>query len=199
MIKGRCLTLAEINYKTKNKDNVRLTVKLNEIFGEVSDRPLARERFGQALIDKIVENTQSGMDKNGKPLKTPYKDSYAKTVGFKAFGKSKNQVNMTLRGSMLSNLDVLKTTKNTVTIGWEPGSTNGQKAHGHINGSKSKKGKRLLPKRDFFGLPKEKIKDLKEEFEKDFKKATVSDFISQAGVNFIRNLALGARTVKDKE
>ena len=137
----------------KNKNLVKLKINLEELFGEeVVDSPGARQVLAQEIIDRITAQAEAGENKKGKKFtgqKGKYSDEYADSLRFKAFGKSKGDVTMTQTGSMLSNMTLLRSSKNSIEIGWDPGSEDGQKAHGHITG---KEGKVPAMKRDFFGL-----------------------------------------------
>lgn len=124
-----------------------------------------KREFGLRVIEAIVDRTQSGKDKNGSRF-AAYSKAYKESLQFQLYGKD-NGVNLTLSGEMLSNMGVVKTTTTTVSINFLS-SGQGEKAHGHINGTRSKKGKKQLPQRDFFGLPEEQqakiMKDLLKEF-----------------------------------
>jgi hypothetical protein len=67
---------------------------------------------------------------------------------------------------MLSDLDILKIEDDKIKIGWEPGTLNVQKAHGHITG---KAGQVPAMKRDFFKLTKSEVDEIASQFKDDFK------------------------------
>lgn len=133
------------------------------MFGQrVPDSSTFRAAVGQAIIDQIRENASSGLNRKGKKFRgraAKYSQQYAESLEFKAAGKSKNNVNMTLTGDMLTNMDVVKETRDTIVIGFAD-SEEAKKAHGHITGAKD--GPRV--KRDFFGLPVRQYKGLAEGF-----------------------------------
>ncbi len=137
-------------------DDRRVRAAITPLF---SDRSFKQE-FGKRIIDEIVKRTESGVDKNGSSF-TPYSDSYKKSTIFKIYKGSKRTPDLHLSGEMLADMDILKMTKTSVTIGF-PGSEQEAKAHGHINGSNN------LPRRDFFGLPKEIQGKILKETVKDF-------------------------------
>lgn len=158
--------MAIIERDIKDQYKVRLRIKLEELFGDdLKDDPAARLALGQAVIDEIVDRTESGIGAKGQKLKSPYSKDYASSLQFKAFDKAKNEVNLTLTGAMLNSLDVLNHDQDEIVIGWSERSLNGQKAHGHITGQE---GKNPKMKRDFFGLPEKVIKEVASDFKEDF-------------------------------
>jgi hypothetical protein len=127
------------------KSGVYQKFNLKEMFGvDVSRSPELKKAIGQAIIEHIVKRTEDGMGRDGKALKSPYSDSYSESLPFKAAGKSKRNVNMTLNGDMMGLLDIIDESANTITIGWED-ETEILKAYNHNVGD-------TLPRRPFFGL-----------------------------------------------
>ena len=150
---------------------VKYTIDLRDVFNRAfSDkgvifrnkaRPLISDMgikrlYGIEVIDRIVERTEAGKDKNNEKFQA-YSDAYKKSLEFKVYGKS-SKVNLTLSGEMLTSMAPEEGSGQKVVIEFVD-DTNNDKAHGHIHGTKIKKGKNKgethLPKRDFFGLPKE--------------------------------------------
>lgn len=155
---------------TKNK--VTQTINLEEAFGiSFKGKRSLREAIGGAIIERIQTRTSAGTsmtfsaDGAGRTgrLKSPYSKSYAKSDEFKAFGKSKGKVNMTLTGDMLNLMDITKQTGNSITIGWDDTEEN-NKAFNHSVGD-------TVPKRPFFGVSKGELKAIKKDFSKDIKSA----------------------------
>lgn len=154
------------------KNNVEQTINLEDAFG-ISFKGMRslKEAIGGAIIERIQERTKNKksmrIDSKGRgyegDLKAPYSKSYAESAEFKAYGKSKNNVNMTLTGDMLNLIDIKKQSGNTITIGWFDKVEN-NKAFNHCTGD-------TVPKRPFFGISKGELKDIKKEFSKDIKKA----------------------------
>jgi hypothetical protein len=162
---------------------VKYQINLKELFDvPVTDEAL-RQKIGSAIIEKIIERTESGIDKTGKKFK-PYSQAYKESLAFKAFGKT-NQVDMTLTGDMLGTIEILKDTPSTMTFGWED-ETQNAKAYNHTTGD-------TLPKRDFFGLPKDELESIAGEFREDVKsfkdltEAKGSKF-DELALNFITRL-----------
>ena len=144
--------------------NPTYKISLNEVFSRVyGSKPVEIQRqlrklikdqtfkdfYSQSLIEKIIQRTQSGLDRNGKQFAF-YSKSYSNSLEFKIYGKSKSDPNLTLTGEMLASLTQLKNMEaNTIYIGLI-GDLNKAKAQGHVTG---KLGKSKGPKRDFLGLP----------------------------------------------
>lgn len=174
------------------KDKVSQRFNLKEIFGvDFSNKPELKEALAQAIIEKIKTRTENGLAIGGKrELKKPYSDAYADSIPFKAAGKSKNNVNMTLTGDMLGLLDVIKESSNTIEIGWD--NDQAPKAYNHNVGD-------TVPKRPFFGLNKSEIADLKKEFGREVKQAarTLQDEGRDAFTE--RALALLERVIQTEE
>lgn len=121
-----------------------------------------REAIGQAIIDKIIERTKSGVDINGKLFKG-YSKVYVKSDEFKAFGKSKDEVNLTLSGAMLDTMDIISQDGNKITIGWDDDEEIA-KAYNHNVGD-------TVSKRQFFGLKPKDVKQIKSMFYEDVRAA----------------------------
>ena len=102
--------------------------------------------FGIRAIDKIVDRSKSGIDKNGKRF-PGYSQSYISSLEFQIYGKSPGTVNLTLTGEMLASMEI-RTTGRGLSIEMAD-QDNADKAHGIITGQQGKWGKR----RDFLGLP----------------------------------------------
>ncbi len=116
------------------------------------------------MIDEMTRRArEENIDKNGKKFPA-YSESYKKSQIFKIYGKSADDVNLTLAGEMLASMNVKLTSGPNFEINFLSQLQN-DKAHGHINGIAKKKGKVV---RDFFGLPEEVqgklLKDTLKEF-----------------------------------
>lgn len=157
--------------KTKLKiteQEVSQTFDLKKILGvDVSDLPELKRAFGQAVIDHIVERTESGTDRNGNKFQA-YAKEYKESDAFKAFGKT-NKVNLSLSGDMLSLLDIVEDKGNTLKIGWREDVENA-KAYNHNVGD-------TVKKRPFFGINESDLASISSEFKPDFKKSANDDVI----------------------
>jgi hypothetical protein len=159
-------------------DNPELVIDLDEMFGTlVPDSSSFRQKVGQAIIDKIRERTSDG-DFLNPPSKANqnYSKEYAESDEFKAYGKSKSDVNLKQTGDMLGLLDVVKEQKNAIVIGWED-KFQAEKAHGHITGN-------VGVKRDFLGLPMSDIEDIAEQFRDEL---PLGDIEPESSVQSIRD------------
>lgn len=151
-------------------NNPRLTIDLTEVFdSRVPDSEAFRQSYGQAVIDEIRERSTGNIDRKSNRFKN-YSKEYAASLEFQAHGKSIGDPNLQLTGDMLGLMDVVSTTRNTVTIGWDE-SDEAAKAHGHITGN-------VGVRRDFFGLPDEVYKGLSSEFTQDLRPAEEASFAS---------------------
>lgn len=149
------------------KQIIEQEIDLEDVFGiDLAEAPRAfKESFAQAVIDTILERTERGnglrFDSRGRAtqvvLKSPYSKEYAESLEFKAAGKSKGRVNMTLTGDMLASVDVLGISGNKIRIGIEDG-TQVLKAFNHITGD-------TVPSRPWFGVSTKELDELSNEFQ----------------------------------
>lgn len=133
--------------------------------------------FGQLVIDEIFRRTQRSLDKNDEPFEG-YAPSYKKSLPYRAYGKT-GKVNMTLSGEMLSSMKVVPVT-NGINIEMIS-QINNDKAHGHINGTISKKGNRHLPVRDFLGLTEDREVKL---FKRAIRDLSAADVLQELSTKF---------------
>lgn len=153
------------------KTKVEQTIDLKEVFGtDFRGMRSLREAIGEAILNRIRERSQSGQGvsfsgNRARPvtLKTPYSKEYADSLDFKAFGKSRSNVNMTLTGDMLNLMDIKRQNGNSITIGWND-STENAKAFNHSTGD-------TVPRRPFFGVSKTELSDIKKEFKSEIQSA----------------------------
>jgi hypothetical protein len=145
---------------------LKYKINIDDLFGgRYKTNPATRAAIGQAIIDRIVERTQSeNVDRFGKSLGT-YSPSYRDSLDFKVLKGSERVVNLTATGDMLGSMTITEQTPRTITIGWTDSEQN-TKAYGHISGMKGHpvlQGK--VKPRDFFGLPKSDLEAIASEFE----------------------------------
>lgn len=141
-----------------DQTSVELEISLPDLFpGQlIPDSGRLREAIGQEVIDIIRNRTQDDEKSwNGKPFKD-YSDEYAHSVEFKAYGKKKDDPNLTQTGDMLGLMTVLDAGPASIKIGWND-TLQSEKAHGHITGH-------VGVKRDFFGLSGGDIERLRKKF-----------------------------------
>lgn len=151
------------------KNNVEQKIDLKKHFGiSFNGKPKLRELVGQAILDRIVDRTKKGRGVGGsKKLKSPYSSPYANSLDFKAHGKSKNKINMTLTGDMLGLMNIKKSTSDSLTIGWDRGDKQDPKVFNHVTGD-------TVPKRNFFGVTSKELSKIKSELAGDLK-ASISE------------------------
>lgn len=167
------------------------TIELDEAFGiDFKGNRELREYIGQLIIDRIRTRTEAGIgmkiSDSGKGkvfdlTSVPYSKKYVESAEFKNFGKSKNDVNMTLTGDMLGLMDVVDQSGNTITIGWDD-DTQQAKAANHIKGV-------TVPARPFFGISNEELKSIVKEVKPDLEKAL--DIKKTEGKDAFAEYALG--------
>lgn len=122
--------------------------KILRAISPILKKPSLQREYGNRLIDEMIRRTRNeNIDKKGNAF-PKYSKSYSESEVFKIYGKDKSDVNLTLSGEMLSNMAVVKTGQQLEIAFLSQ--TQNDKAHGHINGIKTRSGK---VKRDFFGLP----------------------------------------------
>lgn len=88
-----------------------------------TDRTLA----AQLIIEQIVERTADNRDVNGKRFPN-YSSSYANSLDFKIAGKSKGDPNLRLSGDMLDSIQLLDNKPGYITIGYNEGTPENDKA-----------------------------------------------------------------------
>lgn len=136
---------------------------LKELFGvPLTGSEALKQKIGQAMIDKIIQRTESHKDVNGSKF-AAYSKEYVDSLQFKAFDKTKSDINMKLTGQMLSTLDITADKGSKITIGWDDEQENA-KAYNHNVGD-------TVTKREFFGLTDQELQEIKAEFKDDVKSA----------------------------
>jgi len=143
------------------QSEVSQTFDFKEILGvDLSDFPEVKQAIGEAIIQKIIDRTASGVDVSGKSFKK-YSTNYLESDTFKAFGKS-GDVDMELTGGMLGLIDIISDKGSKITIGWDDATENA-KAYNHNFGD-------TLPKRQFFGITADDVKAISKEFKPDLRR-----------------------------
>lgn len=119
------------------------------------------ERFGQAVLDHITSRTKKGIDVNGNKFKG-YDADYVASDDFKAYGKQKSKINLTQKGDMLAQMDLLKIEGNKIFLGWDDDTERAKAYNNHVGDT--------LPSRPFFGATRKQLDDIKQDFIDDVKK-----------------------------
>lgn len=171
------------------KNRVEQTIELKELFRgvDLSNRDL-KEFIGEAIIEYMRERTLSGQgvrfSEDGKGSSVTFKKyskAYTESDDFKAFGKSKNEVNLKLTGDMLGLMDIVDVGKDTITIGWND-EDQVPKAFNHITGD-------TVPARPFFGVSKSELNELAKELRLPVRQA---DRVAKSGTQDDLREFLGA-------
>ena len=179
---------------TANK-RVFQDINLKEALGvSLRGRAALKEAVAQQLIDIIQKRAESGKGVSFSPsgrsqevsLRRPYSKKYAETDEFKAAGKSRGRVNMSLKGDMLGLMDVVQIKGNTVRIGWNDREEE-LKAHGHMTGQEGKNPKMQRP---FFGVTNSDLRKVKKEFAGELREALKAEPSSREALiaNFLLKL-----------
>lgn len=117
--------------------------------------PEEREAIALDILEKIVERTQKGLDKDGQKFPN-YSKSYKESLNFKIGGKS-SKVDLTLSGDMLADMKLLSHKSGELTIGFENGTESNGKAEGNIKGTYGQRTPIMGKARDFLGVQKKEL------------------------------------------
>jgi len=189
------LLLSEPGIKL-SKSKITQTIDLNEVVGsDISSDEILVTKIGQAIIDYIDTRVEDGMGLGREKLKSPYTKDYSESLDFKAAGKSRGKVNMSLSDDMMSSIDIVETKGAKITYGITD-SEQAVKAYGHQTGFS---GHPTIPegkyKRPFFGVTKEEIKKyILDEFKDEIKAKKVT---STSEINKVIGELRGRRTLAD--
>jgi hypothetical protein len=113
--------------------------------------PAEQAEAGDLIVERIVERTDQGKDKDGNRF-AAYSTSYKESLDFKNAGKSGSKVDLQLSGDMLAALRVLKSTRNWIEVGFDRGTEENAKADGNIRGTYGKPTTIKGKARDFLGI-----------------------------------------------
>ena len=102
-----------------------------------------RKVMAEEIIEYIRKRTENSKDKYGINF-TKYSSEYMDSLDFKIAGKT-SKVNLKQTGDMLAAIQLLSDKKGKLTIGFEKGTLENDKADGHITGN-------IGVKRDFLGF-----------------------------------------------
>ncbi len=133
------------NKPKSTQEKVSQGINLKDFLGR-SPTDVEKERFVELAIERIIERSQEGKDRNGKEF-NPYTEAYAN-----AKGVSVNDVDMTLFGDMLLAIDGDTSRQDVVELAIE--GDEAVKAFAHMTGYKGHPTikNRSKNKREFFGL-----------------------------------------------
>ncbi len=158
------MKVAKLDGLKLSESEVSQTIDLKEVFGvSLTGNEALKQVIGQALIDRIIQRTESNKSVTGGQLKK-YSKEYIESDDFKAFDKSAGDVNMKLTGDMLSTLDIVDSSGSKIKLGWDDATQNA-KAYNHNVGD-------TVPKRAFFGVTKQDLESVRKEFASDVKQSS---------------------------
>lgn len=133
-----------------SKKNIYQKINLKELFGvDFGDDTDLKEYIGQLMLEQIRKRTAENKDIEGATFEK-YSEKYVNSLPFKAFGKDEGDVNLTMSGDMLGLMDIIDTSRNVITLGWDD-ELSRLKAANHNGGY-------TLPKRQFFGVNDDELK-----------------------------------------
>ena len=142
-------------------DELSQTINLSKEAGvDLSNDPVLVNEIGQEIIDYMVDRAKDGRGLGGEKLKSPYSKEYSESLEFKAFGKSRNEVNMTLTGDMLGAIDIADDSADRLKIAIVE-DDQVPKAYNHQVGD-------TVPRRTFFGLTKEELDEVLSNYKDEF-------------------------------
>lgn len=122
-----------------------------------------REAIAAEIISEVRQRTLKGKDFEGNNF-PKYSKSYIDSVNFKAAGKSKGKINLTLSGDMLAFLDLQSNKPGEIVIGYEDGTTEAGKAEGNQIGSYGQPSGNPSKARKFLGITQEDLERILEKY-----------------------------------
>jgi len=133
------------------KKYVQTSIVIPKSYGPTERRAIAIE-----ILDYIRDRTNSGLDKREQSF-PKYSKEYKNSFEFKVAGKS-GKVDLKLSGDMLAVMDLIKTSPGKIVIGFDPGSSEAERAEGNIRGSYGKSRGDKSKARDFLGIDSSVLK-----------------------------------------
>ena len=133
---------------TITKKKTQQKINLRELLGHApSDEQ--KKLFTEMAIERINERTLNRTDINNRKF-TKYSKEYASKKGV-----TRNSVDLFLEGDMLSSIQPLEETRDTVVFGIDSSEEKQLlKSHGHNKGGGN------LPQREFFGITEKEAKKI---------------------------------------
>ncbi|MBC96401.1 MAG: hypothetical protein CME63_01520 [Halobacteriovoraceae bacterium] len=171
---------------------VTLEIDLNEVLGGSVDDATALSA-GTEIVDRIVEFARNGRNAAGKSFKH-YDEDYVESEEFQAAGKSKSNVNMTLYGDMLAQLNVIEVNSGRITLGWED-ETQAKKAYAHMTGFKGHPTIKNGTKREFLGVSQKLLDEIKDQFSVEDRDTNES---ASVALSLLESLRQGQQSENDE-
>jgi hypothetical protein len=134
----------------------------------------------EAVADEILEfirsRTEAGRNKNNGRF-PGYSESYIKSLDFRAAGKSAGKVDLTLSGDMLISLQMLEAADGWLTLGFDEGEIENDKALGNIKGTYGQAAPIKGKKRDFLGIALNDLSKIVAPYAEDMSTYKVLEFL----------------------
>lgn len=108
-----------------------------------------RAMVGTLIVERIIERTKSGVDKNGNPF-PDYTETYAEEKG-------SDSVDLTATGDMLSELSVLESGPGWVRVGYPDDHPLAGQVEGNVTGSYGSASANPSRAREFIGVTDEEL------------------------------------------
>jgi len=150
------------------KDEIYQEIDLEKIFGR-EPTPTERRAFADEAIERIIDRTQSGIDRSGRGF-TRYSKEYAEQKGV-----GQGDVDMTLFGDMLLSVDA-ETDRSKIKITIPDSEL--LKSYNHLTGD-------TVPKRDWFGITKDEAEAIAERVKIDLpvrQEVPIGDILRNIGL-----------------
>lgn len=112
--------------------------------------PAMRDVLGKEVAEFVRQRSESGLNVRNRPF-PKYSKAYKDSLDFTNAGKT-SQVDLTLSGDMLIDLDVISNRSDKIIIGYEKGSESNAKADGNNRGTYGKSKPIPGKKREFMGI-----------------------------------------------
>jgi hypothetical protein len=122
-------------------------------------KPDQRLELADLIIERIVDRTQSGIDRFGRDF-PGYSKEYIKSLDFSNAGKRAGRVDLQLSGDMLAAIELLNHKRGVLKIGFQRGTEENAKAEGNILGTYGRPEPIRGKKRDFLGITKSELKSI---------------------------------------
>lgn len=113
------------------------------------------------IVNYIRKRSKEGLDKNESPFPT-YSKGYTASLDFKNVKGRSQKVNLTLSGDMLAAMDIISVNSNSITVGYDPSSSEADRAEGNIRGTYGQQTGSKKKARDFLGIKPEILKSIVE-------------------------------------
>lgn len=109
------------------------------------------EIIAEEILNFIVERTKKGVGSDGKKF-PEYSSEYINSFDFKAAGKSKGKVDLTLSGEMLDSIEIIEAKKGKIVYGYSSDNEMQGRAEGNLLGTYGRDAPNPSKARNFLAL-----------------------------------------------